>query len=95
MLGQHKCSSRHTASAAAGPPVATPLKYANTLRTEGAKSSAPWLGRAWCHSRWPNCDRDGVVQVIKHDWIVPAQGDAGAHVSQMIDSGCTSFVLSH
>ena len=29
------------------------------------------------------------------DWVVPNQGDAGAHVSLMNDSGCTSFVLSH
>ncbi len=52
-------------------------------------------GRGWFHMRGFNVDLEGVEQLIKNDWIVPAQGDAGAHVSQMVDSGCTSFVLSH
>jgi N-acyl-D-amino-acid deacylase len=42
-----------------------------------------------------NVDLEGVEELIKTDWVVPNQGDAGAHVSQMNDSGCTSFVLSH
>jgi len=29
------------------------------------------------------------------EWAMPGLGDAGAHVSQMIDSGWTTFVLSH
>ena len=40
-------------------------------------------------------DLDGVEDLIQSDWIVPAQGDAGAHVGQMNDSGCSTFVLSH
>ena len=52
-------------------------------------------GNALFHMRGFNVDIDGVEELIKTDWVVPAQGDAGAHVSQMNDSGCTSFVLSH
>ena len=71
-------------------------------RAAGEHRVETWLrladesdGRGWFQMRGFNVDLDGVEQLIKHDWIVPAQGDAGAHVSQMIDSGCTSFVLSH
>ena len=52
-------------------------------------------GRALFHLRGFNVDIDGVEQLIQTDWVVPSQGDAGAHVSQMNDSGCSSFVLSH
>lgn len=52
-------------------------------------------GRALFHQRGFNVDLDGVEELITRDWVIPCQGDAGAHVSQMIDSGCTSFVLSH
>ena len=33
--------------------------------------------------------------MITTDWAMPGLGDAGAHVSQMIDSGWSTFVLSH
>jgi N-acyl-D-amino-acid deacylase len=33
--------------------------------------------------------------MISTDWALPGLGDAGAHVSQMIDSGWATFVLSH
>ncbi|MEM7363036.1 MAG: amidohydrolase family protein [Pseudomonadota bacterium] len=52
-------------------------------------------GKALFHMRGFNVDLDGVEALIQTDWVVPAQGDAGAHVSQMNDSGCSSFVLSH
>ena len=52
-------------------------------------------GLAWFHMRGFNVDLKGVEELIKAEWIVPAQGDVGAHVGQMSDSGCTSFVLSH
>jgi N-acyl-D-aspartate/D-glutamate deacylase len=52
-------------------------------------------GKALFHMRSFNVDLEGVEELIKTDWVVPNQGDAGAHVSQMNDSGCTSFVLSH
>jgi N-acyl-D-aspartate/D-glutamate deacylase len=52
-------------------------------------------GKTMFHMRGFNVDLNGVEELIKTDWVVPNQGDAGAHVSQMNDSGCTSFVLSH
>ena len=52
-------------------------------------------GKALFHLRGFNVDLDGVEELIKTDRVIPAQGDAGAHVSQMIDSGCTTFTLSH
>ena len=52
-------------------------------------------GKALFHMRGFNVDLDGVEKLIQTDWVVPSQGDAGAHVSQMNDSGCSSFVLSH
>ena len=52
-------------------------------------------GKALLHLRGFNVDLDGVEELIKTDWVIPAQGDAGAHVSRMIDSGCTTFTLSH
>ena len=52
-------------------------------------------GKAMFHMRGFNVDMDGVEQMIQSDWVIPTQGDAGAHVSKMNDSGCTSFVLSH
>ena len=75
---------------------------ANMAAARGQHPAETWLdltdaadGRAFFHLRGFNVDMDGVERLIKTDWIVPCQGDAGAHVSQMIDSGCTSFVLSH
>ncbi len=32
---------------------------------------------------------------LGHDHVIPGLSDAGAHVSQVMDSGVTSFVLSH
>ena len=32
---------------------------------------------------------------MKRDWVVPGLGDAGAHVSMIMDSGWPSFYLSH
>ncbi len=52
-------------------------------------------GKAMFHLRAFNLDIDDVEQLIQTDWVVPSQTDAGAHVSQMCDSGSSSFVLSH
>ena len=32
---------------------------------------------------------------MNRDWVVPGLGDAGAHVSVIIDAGWPSFLLSH
>lgn len=52
-------------------------------------------GRALFHMRGFNMSLDGLEQLITTDWAMPGLGDAGAHVSQMIDSGWSTFVLSH
>ena len=36
-----------------------------------------------------------VSEFLQSDWILPGIGDAGAHVSQIMDSGWPSFMLSH
>jgi N-acyl-D-amino-acid deacylase len=33
--------------------------------------------------------------VRKQDWVLPGLGDAGAHVSQISDTGWATFMLSH
>ena len=52
-------------------------------------------GKAMFHMRGFNVNLDGLEQMITTDWAMPGLGDAGAHVSQMIDSGWSTFVLSH
>ncbi|NKB97154.1 MAG: amidohydrolase family protein [Pseudomonadales bacterium] len=57
-----------------------------TLQTEG---------QALFHIRFFNHNLDTVSKFLKADWVLPGIGDAGAHVSQIMDSGWTSFMLSH
>ncbi len=71
-------------------------------RAAGEHPVETWLrltdethGKALFHMRGFNVDLDGVEELVKSDWVVPAQGDAGAHVGQMNDCGCSTFVLSH
>ena len=52
-------------------------------------------GKALFHQRGFNVDLENLEQLITTDWAMPGLGDAGAHVSQMIDSGWATFVLSH
>jgi N-acyl-D-aspartate/D-glutamate deacylase len=52
-------------------------------------------GKALFHMRLFNMDIDDVARLVQVDWVVPSQGDAGAHVSFLNDCGCSSFVLSH
>ena len=52
-------------------------------------------GKALFHQRAFNVNLDNLEQLITTDWALPGLGDAGAHVSQMIDSGWATFVLSH
>ena len=40
-------------------------------------------------------DFDEVEALMNRDWVVPGLGDAGAHVSVIIDAGWPSFLLSH
>ena len=52
-------------------------------------------GKALFHQRAFNVNLENLEQMITTDWAMPGLGDAGAHVSQMIDSGWATFVLSH
>ena len=52
-------------------------------------------GNALFHARGFNVNLEHLEKMITTDWAMPDLGDAGAHVSQMIDSGWSTFVLSH
>lgn len=52
-------------------------------------------GQAQFHMRGFNVDLARLEAMITSEWALPGLGDAGAHVSQMIDSGWSTFVLSH
>ncbi len=52
-------------------------------------------GKALFHMRGFNVDLDALQELITTEWAMPGLGDAGAHVSQMIDSGWSTFILSH
>ncbi|MAW28854.1 MAG: amidohydrolase [Gammaproteobacteria bacterium] len=52
-------------------------------------------GKAQFHMRFFNNNLEQVKKFLQEDWILPGLGDAGAHVSQIMDSGWTSFLLSH
>ncbi|MDE0350403.1 MAG: amidohydrolase family protein [Gammaproteobacteria bacterium] len=52
-------------------------------------------GKALVHMRGFNVNHEHLEKMITTPWAMPGLGDAGAHVSQMIDSGWSTFVLSH
>ena len=54
-------------------------------------------GKALFHLRAFNTDLEALQALITTDCFraMPGLGDAGAHVSQMIDSGWATFILSH
>ena len=52
-------------------------------------------GEALFHVRFFNNNLETLKGFLKADWILPGIGDAGAHVSQIMDSGWTSFLLAH
>ncbi len=52
-------------------------------------------GKMLFHLRGFNTNLDSLAEMISTEWAMPGLGDAGAHVSQMIDSGWSTFVLSH
>ena len=52
-------------------------------------------GEAFFHVRFFNTDLARLEPFLKKDYILPGLGDAGAHVSQIMDSGWTSFMLNH
>ena len=52
-------------------------------------------GETMFHLPFFNHDLDAVCALMKTDWVLPGLGDAGAHVSQIMDSGWPSFFLAH
>ena len=52
-------------------------------------------GEALFHLRFFNQDLESLKSFLTTDWVLPGIGDAGAHVSQIMDSGWTSFLLAH
>ena len=52
-------------------------------------------GKALFHVRFFNHDLETLKGFLTTDWVLPGIGDAGAHVSQIMDSGWTSFLLAH
>ena len=72
------------AQAAGEHPVETWLRI--TLETDG---------KMLFHMRGFNVNLDTLEEMITTEWAMPGLGDAGAHVSQMCDSGWSSFVLAH
>ena len=74
----------HQAQAAGEHPVETWLRISDETD-----------GKALFHLRGFNVNLGALESLIKKDWAMPGLGDAGAHVSQMIDSGWSTFILSH
>jgi len=74
----------HVARAAGEHPVETWLRITDETN-----------GRALFHLRGFNIDLGELEKLIQTPWAMPGLGDAGAHVSQMIDSGWATFILSH
>ena len=72
------------AQAAAEHPVATWLRITDETN-----------GKALFHMRGFTVNLDSLEELITTEWAMPGLGDAGAHVSQMIDSGWSTFILSH
>ena len=52
-------------------------------------------GEALFHVRFGNKSYEGLEDFLKNDWILPSLGDTGAHLTQIIDAGWSTFMLSH
>ncbi len=86
-------------------PVYTRAAEDNLLAMAAAAGEHPaqtWLrimlasdGQAVFHRPFFNLRLDAVEALMRRDWVMPGLGDAGAHVSQIMDSGWPSFLLSH
>ncbi|MCY4056463.1 MAG: amidohydrolase family protein, partial [Gammaproteobacteria bacterium] len=77
-------------------------RLADIAHAAGEHPTEAWLrltlesdGKVLFHQRGFNVNLENLEKLITTDWAMPGLGDAGAHVSQMIDSGWATFVLSH
>ncbi len=71
-------------------------------REAGEDPAATWLrfadetdGQALFVVRFFNRNLDSLAELITTDYCLPSLGDAGAHVSQIMDSGWATFVLAY
>ena len=106
-LNEHvlKVTKRYYPMGGEARPKYTQSRYESLADVAAAAGEHPvetWLrltleskGKALFHQRGFNVDLENLEQLITTDWALPGLGDAGAHVSQMIDSGWATFVLSH
>jgi N-acyl-D-aspartate/D-glutamate deacylase len=83
-VGGPEASLAALAEAAGEHPAATYLRLA---RESG--------GRGLFTVRFFNRNIDALARLFGEDYCLPGLGDAGAHVSQIMDSGWATFVLSH
>ena len=75
---------------------------ANLAQAAGEHPVETWLrlqleseGKGFFHLRFVNEDLSALPDYMGSDWVVPGVGDAGAHVSLIMDAGWTSFFISH
>jgi len=52
-------------------------------------------GKALFTLRFFNQNIDALAEAISSEFCIPSLGDAGAHVSQIMDSGWATFVMTH
>ena len=52
-------------------------------------------GRALFTLRFFNQSMEALAEAISSEFCIPSLGDAGAHVSQIMDSGWATFVMTH
>jgi N-acyl-D-aspartate/D-glutamate deacylase len=71
-------------------------------KAAGEHPAETWLrymlesdGEALFHVRFFNHDYAAVEEFLQNDWVLPSLGDAGAHLTQIIDAGWPTFMLSH
>ncbi len=71
-------------------------------KAAGEDPAETWLrvmlesdGEALFHVRFGNKDYDALEEFLKCDWVLPSLGDTGAHLTQIIDAGWATFMLSH
>lgn len=71
-------------------------------KAAGEHPAETWLrvmlesnGEALFHVRFGNKDYAALEEFLQNDWILPSLGDTGAHLTQIIDAGWSTFMLSH
>ena len=71
-------------------------------KAAGEHPAETWLrfmlesnGKALFHVRFGTHDYAAMEEFLKNDWILPSLGDSGAHLTQIIDAGWSTFMLSH